>query len=206
MADVCLPRATESCKENSPISADKASSAPPRQGISAVHDLPPYAYGPTRPRGHIVGERMYISGLAPAVRISDIPDVPDDLKVRMLAAAEQRAAHLLEEAGNGSVPEASRTAALSPATLHDAAVVAPEIANARRERPAAGPVFDAAEIAAARALLDRLRKHRLVLIDATGLRIEHDIVVRADLCSKLSVIGLVTVTRFRGSLIVCRRP
>ncbi|MCD1645615.1 hypothetical protein [Aurantimonas coralicida] len=206
MADLCLPRATESRKQNSLISEDKAPVAPPRHGISVVHDLPNYAFGPTRPRGHVVDERMYISGLAPAVRISDIPDVPDDLKARMLAAAEQRAAHRLGEANSGSVPEASRTADLSPTTLHDAAVAAPEIANARRECPAAGPVFDAAEIAAARALMDCLREHRLVLIDAAGLHLGHHIVVHQDLCSKLAVIGLITVTRLRGRLIVRRRP
>ena len=82
MADLCLPRATESRKQNSLISEDKAPLAPPRHGISVVHDLPNFAFGPTRPRGQVVGERMFISGLAPAVRISDIPDVPYDLKVR----------------------------------------------------------------------------------------------------------------------------
>ncbi|MEF2552590.1 hypothetical protein VQ042_14640 [Aurantimonas sp. A2-1-M11] len=206
MADLCLPRATESRKENPLISEDRAPGAPPRQGISVVHDLPRYAFGPTRPRGHVVGQRMYISGLAPAVRISDIPDVPDDLKVRMLAAAAQRAAHLSEEADNGSVPEVSRTAGYCHSALDAAAHAAPEIANARRERPAAGPVFDAAEIAAARALMDRLREHRLVLIDAAGLHIEHDIVVRPDLCIKLAAIGLITVLKSRDRLIVGRRP
>lgn len=206
MADASLPCATESRKENSPLSANKAPVAPPRQGISVVHDLPPYAFGPTRPRGHVVRERMYIAGLAPVVRISDICDVPDDLKAKMAIASGKRGALLHEEAGNGSVLEVSRTVDFRHTELHDAADAAREVDNVRGELPAAGPVFNAAEIAAARALLDRLRKHRLVRIDAAGLRIEHDIVVRADLCSKLAVIGLLTVTRFRGSLIVCRRP
>lgn len=206
MADLFLPCATESRKENSLISEDKAPGAPPRQGISVVHGLPPYAFGPTRPRGHVVGESMYIAGLAPAVRISDICDVPDDLKAKMATASGRRAALLHEEASNGSVPEVSRTADLSPTTLHDAADTAPEIASVQDERPAAGPVFDAAEVAAARALMDRLRKHRLVLIDAAGLHIEHDIVVHPDLCSKLAVIGLVAVTKSRDRLIVRRRP
>lgn len=205
MADVCLPRATESRKQNPLISEDKAPVAPPRHGTSVVHDLPNYGFGPTRPRGHLVDERMYIAGLAPAVRISDILDVPDDLKVKMLAAAEQHVAHLLGEANNGSVPEGSRTADLSPTTPHDAADAAPEIANVHGEHPVAGPVFDAAEIAAARALMDRLRERRLVLIDAAGLHIDHHIVVHQDLCSKLAVIGLITVTSFRDRLIV-RRP
>lgn len=206
MADVCLPRATESRKENPLISEDKAPGAPLRQEISVVHDLPPYAYGPTRPRGHVVVERMYISGLTPAVRISDIPDIPDDLKVRMLAAAEQRAAHLLEEADSGSVPEVSWTAGYSHSAPHAAADAASGIANIQGERPVAGPVFDAAEIAGARALMDRLREHRLVLIDAAGLHLGHHIVVHQDLCSKLAVIGLITVTSLRDRLIVRRRP
>ena len=124
----------------------------------------------------------------------------------MLAAAEQRVAHHLGEPNNGSVTEASRTEDISPTTLHDAANAAPEIANVQGEHPVAGPVFDAAEIAAARALMDCLREHRLVLIDAAGLHLGRHIVVRQDLCSKLALIGLITVTSLRGRLIVRRRP
>jgi hypothetical protein len=204
MADLCLPRATESRKENPLISEDKAPGAPPRQGVSVVHDLPPYAFGPTRPRGHVVGERMYIAGLAPAVRISDICAVPDDLKAKMAIASGGRAALLYEEAGNGSVPEVSRTADLSPTTPHAAANAASGIANVQGEHPVAGPVFDAVEIAAARALMNRLREHPLVLINATGLHIEHDIVVDQDLCRKLTAIGLITALRSRDRLIVRR--
>lgn len=205
MADVFLPPATESRKENPLISENKSPAAQPRQGLSVVRDLPPFAFGPTRPRGQVIGNGMYISGLAPAIRISDIPDIPDDLKTRIVATAEQRAAHPKKEADNASVREVSQAVHPSRPTPHDETDAAPAIAEVDGEHSSAGPVFGAAEIAAARALLRRLNDTRLILVDAGGLRFEHDIVVHPKLCIKLADIGLITVTKLRDRLIVRRR-
>lgn len=205
MADVFLPCAMDSRKENSPIFEVKAPCAPLCQGGAGIHDLPSFAFGPTQPRGQVIGERLYITGLAPAMRISDIPDVPDDLKATMVAVAEQRPAFSSEEAEKASAQEVGWAVDPSHPALHAPADATPETAGLDGGRLAVGPVFDTAEIAAARALLGRLTECRLVLIDAGGLRIAHDTVVHPALCIKLSVIGLVTVTRLHHRLIVRRR-
>lgn len=199
MADAFFARTTASCKENSNNNGGTPSVAPPSFDGPAADALPPIAFGPTRPRGFAIDGSLYIAGLAPAVRIDDIPDLPDDLKAQMKCATERRAALALDNESNASAVREAKQENPSLSGLSES------VASDAVPSGLVGPIFCRTEISASRALIERLNARRFVLVRREGLRIGPDVTVHRDLCLKLAAIGMVSVTEWRGNLVVRRQ-
>lgn len=199
MADAFLACTAQSCKKNS-TNTDDIVTGPRRPTDSpAQGGLPPAAFGPTRPHALVIGGSMYIAGLAPAVPIANIPDLPEDRRDRFRAAAERRSA---------SAEESRKAAAAHPDdadlptfAFPNSTAGKPETEQAN-ESYTAGPVFCTAEVTAARKLLERLKKRRFILVRPEGLRMAAGVTVRSELCRKLSAVGMIDVTEWRGGLVV----
>ncbi|MCC4300180.1 hypothetical protein [Aurantimonas coralicida] len=195
MADALVARTTASCKENS----NNNDGTPSHFDGPAADTLPPIAFGPTRPRGFAIGGSLYVAGLAPAVRIDDIPDLPDDLKAQMKRAAKRRAALALDNESNASAVRETKQENPSLSGLSDS------VASEAVPSGLVGPVFCRTEISASRALIERLNTRRFVLVRREGLCIAPDVTVNRDLCLKLAAIGMVSVAEWRGRLVVRRQ-
>ena len=201
MADAFFACTTDSCKENSTNNIANGFSPPTDRLVPG--GLPPVAFGPTRPRALVIGGSMYIAGLAPAVPIVDIPDLPEDLRDRFRAAAERRIASA-EESRKAVAPHPN-DADLPTSAFPGSTAGKPETEQAN-ESNSAGPVFCPAEVTAARTLLERLKKRRFILVRPEGLRMAAGVTVHPEICRKLSAIGMIDVTEWRGGLVVRRAP
>ncbi|MEO9961458.1 MAG: hypothetical protein ABJF07_14270 [Nisaea sp.] len=203
MADAFFARTTQSCKENSTNTDDIVTGARLPTDSPVQGGLPPAAFGPTRPRALVIGGSMYIAGLAPAVPIASIPDLPDDLRDRFRAAAERCIAS--SEGSRKDAATHNNDADLPGSAFPDSTAGKPETEKAN-ESYTAGPVFCRAEVTAARKLLERLEKRRFILVRPEGLRMAAGVTVRPEVCRKLSAIGMIDVTEWRGGVVVRRAP
>lgn len=201
MADAFFACTKASCKENSTNNIATGFSPPTDRLVPG--GLPPVAFGPTRPRRLVIEGSMYIAGLAPAVPIVDIPDLPEDLRDRFTAAAERRIASA--EGNRKAAATQPNNADLLTSAFPNTNADKPETEQAN-ESYTAGPVFCRAEVTAARKLLERLEKRRFILVRPEGLRMAAGVTVRPEVCRKLSAIGMIDVTEWRGGVVVRRAP
>ena len=170
-------------------------------------------------RSLVMGGRAYVAGLSPVIRIEDIPDLPDEIKVQMISAARARSASADEAAAsvrrNSSTPaspaeQARGNLPSSIASMADAGgstIPADEMACS-----AFGPVFSASEIVTARWLLTRIADEDQYCVDRNvshGDNSDHlddlGTDVTSQLCRKLAEIGLVSLSESPTGLIVRRR-
>ncbi|MEX6508640.1 hypothetical protein [Jiella sp. M17.18] len=161
------------------------------------HDCPP---GETwsdefpRPIGtRIIGGMPYVTGLAPIMRIDDIPDLPDDLKSELaLRALQERESDADADlsvrrcvaGGDAAAGEGAAVIASGQSTASVAATSSPE--------DAFGPVFTGPEIRAARQLIALLIRQTLLTVGDAGREISGNLITR-DLCRRLCALGLVTI-------------
>jgi len=197
MADAFFACTTDSCKQNSTNNIANGFSPPTDRLVPG--GLPPAAFGPTRPRALVIGGSMYIAGLAPAVPIANIPDLPDDLRDRFRAAAERR---IVSAEGSRKAAATHTNDAYIPGCAFPHSTAGKPETEKANESYTAGPVFCPAEVTAARKLLERLQKRRFILVGPEGLRMAAGVAVRPELCRKLSAIGMIDVTQWRGGLVV----
>jgi hypothetical protein len=203
MADAFFARTAQSCKEN-PLNIDDIAAGDSLPTGRPVHGgMPAAAFGPTRPRGLVMGDSMYIAGLAPAIRIGDILDIPEDLRDQMRAAAERRIASV---GGSGKAAAAHSNEADFPASAFPNSTAGKPETGQTNKAYAVGPVFCTTEVTAARKLLGRLKTRRFMLVGPAGLRMEPGVIVRPEICWKLAAIGMIAVTEIRGGLLVRRAP
>ncbi|MCK5934807.1 hypothetical protein SAMN06297251_1428 [Fulvimarina manganoxydans] len=155
-----------------------------------------------------IGGIPYITGWGPIMRITEIPDLPDEFKSQMIEAARsaRRQPHLGQD--NGEVGalrslDAGRHVAIygvdtTPDMISDGNNVkgaAPSIPNR------AGPVFSRDEVVSARRILGAIAQCGEYVAD---LAYDHSAALKGgrrtepaseELCLKLAGLGLVTATR-----------
>lgn len=132
-------------------------------------------------KAHEIDGRAYVTGLGPIMRIDEIPDLPSDIRDGL---KDKR--HLSE-----TPSESCRT----HINAVDTAAAAPPSEGEY------GPVFDADEIAAARALLARLQRKRAIYVGPMGRPIAGSMVT-VDLCVKLARLRLVRAIEIDDWLMV----
>jgi hypothetical protein len=163
---------------------------------------------PCRPiRSLVIGDRPYIAGLGPVVRIEDIPDLPPEMKAQMITAVQARSARIDRlTAGKcedkplilGEARRVEHDEPCSDGVVPDAGADAHPALG--KTPPVAGPVFSSSEIAAARRLLahlDREEEYCLECVTSDPAVYVHPALTNTDvspgLCRKLARIGVVSV-------------
>lgn len=210
MAVRLLARTAKPRKRNSPdnhVPANLSGSA----AVEPLSDDSQSDFGLPRPtRSFVVGGGAYVTGVSPVIRIDEIMDLPDDLKAQLVSAASRLSAGAAAEmVASGWSPNSTPTTTDvvdDRADLQYDAVCQPKpcVSPAKAAVEACGPVFAAAEIAAARILLKLLDHQDFAIVPEYG-QVVGDITLDPGLCRKLARLNLVTVGDLPTGLIVRRR-
>ena len=214
MAVSLLARTGRPCKRDShdydaPPDPSDSAALRPRMDEARSGMLSPDG-GFARPvRTMVIDGRSYVAGPGSVVRIDEITDLPDDLKARLAGGASRLSDSATDETGTNVRSPEPTTKKFDIIDVH----AAPEDVPSGRPEPrgrgaeaadeAHGPVFAAAEVAAARCFLKLLASQGFALVMEGGVAVA-GARIDPNLCRKLALLGLAAIEDVAGGLIVRR--
>lgn len=209
MAARLLARAAKPRKRNFPDNHGPTNLS----GSTAVEPLPDDSQSdavlPRPMHSFVVGSGAYVTGLCPIIRVDEISNLQNDLKAQLVSAASRLSAGAAAEmVASGWSPDTTSNATDDVddrADLQYEAFCQPKpcFSPAKADVGASGPMFAAAEIAAARSLLKLLEHQDFALVPECG-QVVGSTMLDPGLCRKLARLDLVTVEDIPGGLIVRR--